>query len=682
MTSYLLLLLAFSLAESYHVVPRLWVPETKVPGTCLYISCLKTHLENQFLFSLYVICEHSIVTNFCQHHNLVGQEKWNNPPPPQIQSDSKSFLRWSSSFIEPPRCVTNQIWLNLHSGYIGNMATPKEGEPAGGGRGPEGAGGGGPAAEGDPRPIHHHQYAQLNMKQPMFNWDGNQYESYKMFKNKASILLYGPYVYADGPSKVAAILSWLGDKGFQLYANTDWDRLGKDKTNWMQVLDAFSEHFWSCQTVMQAWYQLGNLYSQQCGNQTDFMTRLKELAAEGGFSNQDEIVKFLFLIHNTNQKVREYLIDKADPSKTVHEFLTMARTVESHTATETLSKKFLANVGGTAIAAVGKQKFPRSGTPGKKKPAYRQPSASPGRKCTKCGFSHKPNQCPAYGKTCKGKKHFWKVCKTKNPNKGTQRGTPRTSRRDQHEVGQEYQTGYQSELEFHEDSVHIEFSSDSFGKLNGPKTNIMFDEITNSQALGDLKLKNRVGKNNIERFKLDSGAGANLLPIGMFSKLFSKKDRDLDGSIDPRVKLFAANNSIIKQLGSVRLRVQVGSIDKVCHFYVVPNYIKPIFGLPDLLIMEIVKFSVPISNNWGQSTSIDETSISSGLTKGDVLERYHDVFSGLGKLKVDPVKIHLKKGTEPVRRPCRKVPIALRPKFKKELDSSVEKGILTKLNKN
>ena len=564
------------------------------------------------------------------------------------------------------------------------MATPKEGAPAGGGRGPDGAGGGGPGAGGEPRPIHHHQYAQLNIKQPMFNWDGNQYESYKMFKNKASILLNGPYVYADGPSKVAAILSWLGDKGFQLYANTDWDRLGKDKTNWQHVLEAFSEHFRPCQTVMQAWYQLGNPYSQQCANQTDFMTRLKELAAEGGFSNPEEIVKFLFLIHNTNQKVREYLIDKAEPTKTVHEFLTMARTVESQTATETLSKKLLANVGGTSIGAVGKQKFQRPGTPGKKKPGYRQPSASPGRKCGKCGFSHKPNQCPAYGKTCKtckGKNHFWKVCKTKNPNK-LQKGGPRTSRKDQHEVGQEYQTGYQSELEIHEDSVHIEFSRYTFGKLNGPKTNIMFDEVTNSQALGDLRLKNRAGIANTERFKLDSGAGANLLPIGMYSKLFSKKDRDLDGSIDPRVKLYAANNSIIKQLGSVRLRVQVGQVDKVCHFYVVPNYIKPIFGLPDLLKMEIVKFSVPITNDWTQVTSIDETSILPGLTKGDVLERYHDVFSGLGKLKVDPVKIHLKKGAEPVRRPCRRVPIALRPKFKEELDNSVEKGILTKLNKN
>ena len=305
MTSSLLIFLAFLLAESNHVVskraPGVRASECRLPGALTDTkTCLKTHWEIKYLFSLFVICEYNLVTYFCQCKNFGEKENWYTHP--QNQSDSKSFLWWSSSLIEPPWYLTNQIGLALYSGYIGKMATPGEGNPGGVGGDPGGAGGGGPGAGGDPRPIPHHQYAQLNYKPPMFNWDGNQYESFKMFKNKVTILLNGPYVHADGPSKVAAILSWLGDKRFQLYANTDWVRLGKNKTNWEHVLDAFSEHFKPCQTAMQAWYQLGNLYSQQSSNQTDFMTRLKELVAEGGFTNQDEIVKFLFLIHNTNQK--------------------------------------------------------------------------------------------------------------------------------------------------------------------------------------------------------------------------------------------------------------------------------------------------------------------------------------------------------------------------------------------
>ena len=66
------------------------------------------------------------------------------------------------------------------------------------------------------------------------------------------------------------------------------------------------------QTIMHLWYQLGNIYSSQCKDQTEFMTKLKELSKETGFKEPDELTKFLFVIHNTDSKVREYLIDKGD----------------------------------------------------------------------------------------------------------------------------------------------------------------------------------------------------------------------------------------------------------------------------------------------------------------------------------------------------------------------------------
>ena len=140
-----------------------------------------------------------------------------------------------------------------------------------------------------------------------------------------------------------------------------------------------------------------------------------------------------------------------------------------------------------------------------------------------------------------------------------------------------------------------------------------------------------------------------------------------------------------RQLGLVR--VQVGEFERVCRFYVVPNYVKPIFGLPDLTRMQLVRFSMPIVSQWEQGqTSIDEasspTSISSGLTKDEILERFKDVFTGLGRLKVEPVKIHLTKDAKPVRRPCRRVPIAIRGKCKDELDSLCKQKVLTKLDKN
>ena len=356
-----------------------------------------------------------------------------------------------------------------------------------------------------------------------------------------------------------------------------------------------------------------------------------------------------------------------------------------------MSRKLLEKVSNTPVAAVQRN---RSKTPFRPKsrpqPGTRGLSSSPGKQCGKCGFKHPPRKCPAYGKvcnSCKGRNHFWRVCKK---TKSKPQGNPkyRTSRKDQYEVGTEHAPYYQSDFEFEEDCIQIEFSKGTFNKgTDGPKGNIMFDEVTNTQALGDLTLSNRAGKVQVTRFKLDSGTGANLLPVGTYYKLFSREDRDLEASRDPRVSLVAANKSRIKQLGSVRLRVQVGEFERVCKFYVVPNYVRPIFGLPDLTRMQLVRFSMPIVSQWTEGeTSIDEasspSSLSSGLTKDEVLERFNEVFTGLGRLKVEPVKIHLTKDAKPVRRPCRRVPIAIRGKFKDELDSLCKQKVLTKLDKN
>ena len=54
---------------------------------------------------------------------------------------------------------------------------------------------------------------QLIIKYPSFSWEGNQYENFKTFKNRTTILMEGPYKSVQEMDKVAAILGWLGDTG-------------------------------------------------------------------------------------------------------------------------------------------------------------------------------------------------------------------------------------------------------------------------------------------------------------------------------------------------------------------------------------------------------------------------------------------------------------------------------------
>ena len=336
---------------------------------------------------------------------------------------------------------------------------------------------------------------QLTVKYPTFNWEGNTHEQFKTFKQRTEILMEGLYEDYKEPDKVAAILGWLGDKGHQVYASLDWVALDKNKKLYRDVLDAFDSYFKPMQTIMHSWYQLGNIYSSQCKDQTEFMTKLRELSKETGFKEPDELTKFLFVIHNIDSKVREYLIDKGDPRKTCTEFLAMARSVESMVKTETLSRELLGQVGKVPVSSIDRGRGRGRGRGSRGRSHSRTPrSSTPGAKqCGRCGKKHPPKKCPAYNqmcKRCKIKGHFQQFCKTKNPGGGAY--PPRGSRREQYEITRDpehppsYSAG--SDYEFCEDSIHFIFKK---GSKEPSSNNIMFDEISNTQVLGDVLLANQ-----------------------------------------------------------------------------------------------------------------------------------------------------------------------------------------------
>ena len=77
----------------------------------------------------------------------------------------------------------------------------------------------------------------------------------------------------------------------------------------------------------------------------------------------------------------------------------------------------------------------------------------------------------------------------------------------------------------------------------------------------------------------------------------------------------------------------------------------------------------------------DDGTIPNVLTKDWIVNhpKYKHLFSGIGHFKCQPVTIEMKPYAEPVWKAARRVPLALKDKFSKEIQSMVEAGILTKL---
>ena len=191
----------------------------------------------------------------------------------------------------------------------------------------------------------------------------------------------------------------------------------------------------------------------------------------------------------------------------------------------------------------------------------------------------------------------------------------------------------------------------------------MFDEIELSRVLVDLKVQAALNPNknctpvpnnghplHKLRFKLDSGAHGNLMPISKFKSLFPSLPHDvLRKSIDKRVTLVAYNKQEIKQLGQCCINVSNPSTgkNKTCKFFVVGDRCNPIIGLHDSIALNLLSVNVPFT---------DKVSA--------------------------PAEIKLRDNAVPVQKPPRRISVAMRDEFQEEINSMVKAGILTKLDKN
>ena len=173
----------------------------------------------------------------------------------------------------------------------------------------------------------------------------------------------------------------------------------------------------------------------------------------------------------------------------------------------------------------------------------------------------------------------------------------------------------------------------------------------------------------------------------MYKSLYSKEPSA--STINHSVHLLDYNKQEIKQLGSCKVLVRFGTITKPVYFYVVLDRLKPIIGVSDALNLGLTSFHCPVYNNWhdkqdlSQSiNSIQKNSKLTDLTKESIVNhpKYSHLFRGIGRFKCNPVHIMTRQNGVPVQKPPRKVPIAMRDQFKKELDSMEDQGIISKFD--
>ena len=110
------------------------------------------------------------------------------------------------------------------------------------------------------------------------------------------------------------------------------------------------------------------------------------------------------------------------------------------------------------------------------------------------------------------------------------------------------------------------------------------------------------------RFKVDSGACANLLPFKVLKHIEpSVSISKLCDSIDHSVCLYAYNKHVIKQFGVQHLKVSSGNKTKVIPFFIVDLRFNPIMGLNDSIALKLIKLNAPMYNTWSSNNLVSTT---------------------------------------------------------------------------
>ena len=184
------------------------------------------------------------------------------------------------------------------------------------------------------------------------------------------------------------------------------------------------------------------------------------------------------------------------------------------------------------------------------------------------------------------------------------------------------------------------------------------------------------------------------MPFIIYKKIHPQVSiKDLHKTIDKRVCLEAYNKSEIKQLGTCCLTVGHDKSAKLCHFYIVPDYCRPILGLNDIHSLSLIAINCNVTDRWsadnlrpmGSVSIADAVEEQSGsvLSKEQIVNgRFKKIFSGMGCFPIEPAEIVLSEDNEPVQKSAHRVPVAMKDKFKWKLQSMEKAGIISKLDRN
>ena len=273
---------------------------------------------------------------------------------------------------------------------------------------------------------------------PSIDWteDDGLYQRVQKWTLRVEDMMLGPLAMAKEPAKTRILMCWLPEK------ITDIVRAAGKVTenNYSKVTEFLLNWAKPKTTEYNSFKQLLAL-KQGSMNFEQFVARITQLVNDCNYTADKELTikNFIVTKANSNTAYRECV--KAGPDATLDKILEIYRqdaAVDAHIRRQHSDSSTVHQVN-------AELNFSREGEEDvhklHKKRRYTQSSKSPtpekryrgntGRACHWCGNSHKPRECPAYGKECLNcgiKNHFARVCNKRKSPRNSPNRSPNSAR--------------------------------------------------------------------------------------------------------------------------------------------------------------------------------------------------------------------------------------------------------------
>ena len=277
---------------------------------------------------------------------------------------------------------------------------------------------------------------------PAIDWteDEGLYIRVQQFTKGVEDIMLGPLANSKEPAKTRILMCWLPEHIKELVREEKKDT----ENNYSKVTDFLLKWSRPKTTVYNSFKMLKRI-DQGSMNFEQFATKVRKLVSDCNIQDPRErdLITRNFIVTGANSKTAYRLCVNAGPDATLEQVMEIYRneaSLEAHFQTKQNNQSMIHQIN-TQYSSIkegeeedvhklhDKRRYSQTTRPSTPEKRYRGYS---GKTCHWCGNSHKPRECPAYGKECLKcgiMNHYARVCKKRGSPKSSPNKSPSYPRR-------------------------------------------------------------------------------------------------------------------------------------------------------------------------------------------------------------------------------------------------------------